>query len=117
MPCTTLSRARTWDGLGPGLLRTDDEPWGITSLNVADRKNVETGNALFRFTLRLLKLCERHSVPYALENPETSMAWDMKPMRRFILDFCQFGEAWKKPTQIQRFRLVSPCKEVSTAFW
>lgn len=37
------------------------------------------------------------------------MAWEMKPLRRFCnkfcpkwrqLDFCQFGERWKKPTCI-----------------
>jgi hypothetical protein len=78
-------------------------------LNKSDRKKLALGNALFRFTIRILELCERWNIPYALENPATSMAWEMQHLQRFCktydpnfchLDFCQFGERWKKPTTI-----------------
>ena len=44
-----------------------------------------------------------------IENPETSMAWEVPAMQKFIstthakecsLDFCMFGEPWKKPTKL-----------------
>ena len=109
MPCTTFSRARKHDGLGPGPLRDSDHLWGLPNLNKSDRKKLALGNALFRFTIRILELCERWNIPYALENPATSMAWEMQHLQRFCktydpnfchLDFCQFGERWKKPTTI-----------------
>ena len=94
------------DGLGPGPLRDSDHLWGLPNLNKSDRKKLALGNALFRFTIRILELCERWNIPYALENPATSMAWEMQHLQRFCktydpnfchLDFCQFGERWKKP--------------------
>eukprot|EP00438_Fugacium_kawagutii_P025119 Skav230792 [mRNA] locus=scaffold312:103074:108500:+ [translate_table: standard] len=109
MPCTSFSRARKWDGLGPGPLRTEAELWGLSDLSAADRKKVNNGNSLLWFSLRMLRLCESHGVPYTLENPFSSMAWIMPPMKKFIsrynpglltLDFCQYGEAWKKPTTL-----------------
>lgn len=109
MPCTSFSRARKWDGLGPGPIRSPDFLWGLPDLNGSDRRKVLTGNNLLLFTLRLLRLCERCHVPYALENPMSSMAWDIDKMQYFIssfspqivlLDYCQFGEIWKKPTKL-----------------
>ena len=109
MPCTSFSRARKLDGLGPGPLRTSAYLWGLPYLSERDRKKVLSGNNLLLFTLRVLKVCEDMHVAYALENPLSSMAWEIDRMQRFVehfspcqvvLDFCQFGEAWKKPTQL-----------------
>ena len=109
MPCTSFSRARKWDGLGPGPLRTAEFLWGLPSLSHRDQKKVLTGNNLLLFTLRVLRVCESMHVAYALENPLTSMAWEIDHMQLFlktftpffaVLDFCQYGENWKKPTQI-----------------
>ena len=109
MPCTSFSKARKWDGLGPGPLRTSQHLWGLPGLSEADKKKVATGNRLLHFTVRLLTQCVKHSVLYVLENPNSSMAWDMPPLKRFlqshhpfsfVLDYCQFGEPWKKPTRL-----------------
>jgi hypothetical protein len=109
MPSTTFSRARKWDGLGPGPLRTDSCLFGLPNLRPSDAKKVREGNALLNFCIRLLQLCQLHTVPYVLENPHSSMAWIMPSMERFIsryspdllaLDCCQFGEPWKKPTRL-----------------
>ena len=109
MPCTSFSRARKWDGRGPGPIRTDDYLWGLPDLSFADKNKVDTGNALLYFTIRLLRLCEKYRIPYVLENPLSSMAWLMPPIQRFLrtysphiihLDYCQFGEPWRKPTQL-----------------
>ena len=109
MPCTSFSQARKHDGVGPGPLRDYDHLWGLPGLSRNDRQKVFTGNQLLRFTIRLLTLCEQFGIPYALENPYSSYAWHMPPLARFIrkfqpyvvhLDFCQFGECWKKPTTV-----------------
>ena len=48
------------------------------------------------------------SIEYHM-NPLSSMAWLMPPIQRFLrtysphiihLDYCQFGEPWRKPTQL-----------------
>eukprot|EP00438_Fugacium_kawagutii_P025342 Skav236504 [mRNA] locus=scaffold78:316727:320924:+ [translate_table: standard] len=109
MPCTTFSRARKHDGLGPGPLRDPQHLWGLPGLGKRDRLKLSIGNSLFQFTIRIMRLCEKYNIPYALENPATSMAWDMLPLCKFCrqfspkwcqLDYCQFGERWKKPTGI-----------------
>ena len=74
MPCTSFSRARKWDGLGPGPLRDLFHLNGFSWLNDADKKKVRTGNDLLRVSLRFLQVCEQLSIPYALENPSSSYA-------------------------------------------
>ena len=109
MPCTSFSRARKWDGLGPGPLRDRDNLFGFSWLSADDARKVRTGNNLLRISLRFLEACEKFRIPYALENPRGSYAWDMPLMKRFVaahnpqlvhLDFCQYGEEWRKPTTI-----------------
>lgn len=109
MPCTTFSRARRWDGLGPPPLRTSKYIWGLPGLRRAHQSKLVDGNNLFLFTMRVLKLCQSLHIPYILENPLTSMAWDMPPLLDFCssfspyeceLDFCCYGEGWKKPTKL-----------------
>ena len=109
MPCTTFSRARRNDGLGPGPLRDSNYLWGLPNLRPSERKKLFDGNNLFGFTMHILELCNRYHIPFVLENPLTSMAWEMQPLQRFKsqsgamfcdLDFCQFGEIWKKPTRL-----------------
>ena len=84
MPCTTFSQARTWDSLGPVPLRTWQQLWGRSGLNVYDRTKLKNGNALLFFTLRIFAACCHYNVPVALENPKTSFAWSMPP----LLDIC-----------------------------
>ena len=109
VPCTTFSRARRFDGIGPPPLRSSEYIWGLNNLKKNDAKKLIDGNKLFAFTMKVISLCEQHSIPYILENPLTSMAWEMPPLVSFIsryspsvadLDFCVFGELWKKPTRL-----------------
>ena len=108
MPCTTFSRARKFDGLGPGPLRTDEYLWGLP-LNARDRRKVHEGNQLLAFLLLVLQVCEQYSIPYVVENPLSSMLWMMPSMVKFCkkfsptfvsLDYCAYGESWKKPTTL-----------------
>lgn len=109
MPYTTFSQARKNDGLGPGPLRSSQHVTGLPNLGWRNWQKVQTGNALLRFTVRIMTMCAQHSVPFALENPRSSFAWDMPPLQNFIrryqpdfayLDFCQYEEPWRKPTTI-----------------
>ena len=109
MPCTSFSTARKWDDLGPGPLRDMDNLHGFQWLTGTDLAKVRMGNSLLRVSLRLLAKCEERGIPYALENPMSSYAWYMPEVQRFLhkynpqlvhLDYCQYGEPWRKPTTI-----------------
>ena len=109
MPCTTFSRARKLDGLGPGPLRSDLHLWGLPHLSYRDQSKVSDGNSLLAFMLRIIHRCQQCSIPYIVENPLTSMLWIMPTLLSFVedfspkfvqLDYCAYGERWKKPTQL-----------------
>lgn len=118
MPCTTFSSARRNDGVGPLPLRDGDHLWGLPNLGRNDARKLTEGNKLFNFTMQVLHLCQQHHVPYVLENPLTSFAWSMPPLVKFAdrfhvhfcdLDFCCYGEVWKKPTRLMyQFIDISP---------
>eukprot|EP00438_Fugacium_kawagutii_P025909 Skav235917 [mRNA] locus=scaffold3781:92807:93331:- [translate_table: standard] len=109
MPCTSFSIARKWDGLGPGPLRDADNIYGFPWLAGADLQKVRTGNQLLRFSVRIMELCQQLHIPYALENPKSSFAWQTPLLSGYKdkyspsvvhLDYCQFGEPWQKPTTL-----------------
>ena len=108
-PCTSFSVARKNDGLGPGPLRNEWNITGFPWLQGRDLQKVRDGNNLLRVSLRFAEVCQQLGIPYALENPMSSYAWKMPNMIKFIkkfsptlahLDYCQYGEDWKKPTII-----------------
>ena len=107
MPCTTFSIARKDDGVGPGPLRSDQYPMGLPDLCPRDQKKVSNGNALLFVTVRLVMICIYTRTAFVVENPHSSRCWltflmqqlQSLSMCKFLhLDFCGFGEAWKKPT-------------------
>lgn len=107
MPCTSFSVARRNDGIGPGPLRSDTYPMGLPHLLPHDMKKVKEGNLLLEFSYNLIVECNRYNVPWALENPGSSRCWLTPLLKKLsssadfcILDFCQFGEPWKKQTAI-----------------
>ena len=121
MPCTSFSRARKWDGLGPGPLRTTEQLWGLTDLSFSDNKKVQTGNLLLLWSVRLFRLCADRGIAVILENPKSSLAWQMPPIVRILqrhdvslvhLDHCQFGELWKKPTFLMACNIDISCLHI-----
>lgn len=124
MPCTTFSRARRHDGLGPGPLRDSCNLWGLPHLKLHDQKKLNEGNKLFWFTRHILRLCVLHRVPFVLENPLTSMVWELPPLlalkksseaKYCDLDFCQYGERWRKPTRLMYYGIdISSLSRVCT---
>jgi hypothetical protein len=108
--CSSFSVARKLDGLGPKPLR-DDHMYimGLPDLSRSDAKLVSNGNLLLLMAVRTIRLCNQLGIPWALENPLSSRVWNTPVIKTLVdeivpafidLDFCQFGELWKKPTRI-----------------
>jgi len=62
-----------------------------------------------KFAIEYIKICLRKGLPGFLENPSSSMIFDLpwiqKMVQRGILkiekcDFCQYGTSYRKPTKI-----------------
>ena len=82
MPCTSWSRARKHDNVGPPPLRDDDHLWGLPNLSNKDNKKVLDGNKLLLVTVAILHFCTSQSIAWVLENPWTSRAWLTEPLQR-----------------------------------
>ena len=105
-PCQSFSAARNRPG-GPPPLRNAAFVQGLPGLRPHDERKVQRGNRSVGFVCRLVRACVISHVPAALENPKSSWAWQMPAMlelltlrqvRRWHVDFCQYGTAWKKAT-------------------
>ena len=103
MPCVTFSVARKPGDGGPPPLRSDEFPMGLPHLRSRNLFKLHEGNQLLHFTCDLIALCQQNNVPWCFENPASSRCW-MTPRvqslggRYIELDFCQFGEPWRKRT-------------------
>ena len=112
-PCNSFSRARDHPP-GPPPLRSNDRPLGLPELRPHDRLKVKIGNALMRFSVRLMNLALLLIIPFTLENPRTSRLWLCPGVRHLlrrkhcstaVTEFCQFGTAWRKSTQFAAVHL------------
>ena len=106
-PCTSFSTARRGRlGSPGGPLRSKLHPMGLPDLAPVDAEKVRIGNRLLRFSLKVVDACRARRIPVALENPRRSRLWwtpcMLQHLRRgatkVIVDFCQFGTPWQKPT-------------------
>ena len=109
-PCNSWSRARRWDGRGPGPL-TDDGLYlmGYPDLSPKDIDKIKVGNSLMKISAKIFRCCIQHDVPVALENPHTSRLW-LAPLIKHLLhhratswgytDFCMDGKPYRKRTRI-----------------
>lgn len=114
-PCNSWSRARKWDGRGPGPLRDDHEGlMGLPNLSDKDQHKVKLGNALMRFSAKIFRICMALDIPVVLENPHTSRIWLSAPIRHLLQhpltsydfsDFCQDGTPWRKRTGFMSYGL------------
>eukprot|EP00972_Heterocapsa_arctica_P085821 12647676-Heterocapsa_arctica.AAC.1 len=80
---------------------------GLPNLTPIDELKVLVGNKLMRATASLMMLCVSLDIPVAVENPHSSWLWHAPPMehlrsrnviREFVIDFCQWGQPWRKRT-------------------
>lgn len=92
VPCTVFSRARH----------------AIRNVQSA-REKERLGIEFLLFSLELVETCIRYKVVWSLENPRSSRIFEFPLMTRLVaspstfrcdVDFCMYGEAFKKPTTI-----------------
>ena len=106
LPCTSWSRARKWDNLGPPPLRSDTELYGRVGLSAVDQHRVHVGNALLQITHQFLSWAAQLGIPWLLENPASSRAWLTDEVQDLMkkggvciqCDYCQYGMPWRKAT-------------------
>ena len=91
-PCTVFSRARH-------AIRD--------SQRAIDKE--KTGVEFALFTAEIIEVCNRYNIKWSLENPRSSRLFEVPVLEDLIcgpsvftvhLDFCQYGEPYKKPTKI-----------------
>ena len=70
-PCRTVSALRYQDDGGPGVLRTEEHPYGLPSLSSADLEVVRNDSVLLFRMLALYVLCEDVRLP---AEPQTALA-------------------------------------------
>ena len=110
-PCTSFSRARRHDG-GPPPVRGADSPedlYGLPGLHGYERDLVDTGNQLMLLTVELVQLCSQCGVDWSVENPASSLLWQMpellalRQLPGFVeveFNMCAYGGSSPKPTTI-----------------
>lgn len=69
----------------------------------------EDGLEMALFSAKIISLCQKMRIPFALENPGRSRLFGFEPLLRAVhsgehwfvnFDMCQYGEPWKKNTTI-----------------
>ncbi|CAK0897173.1 unnamed protein product [Prorocentrum cordatum] len=72
-------------------------------------QRVRDGNALAQAAISICYACLASGTGFSLENPRTSMIWDLPDMAKLLtmdgvrvveMVYCAFGARWKKPTRI-----------------
>ena len=59
-----------------------------------------------KVTVKLIKICQKHGVPWTLENPKTSRVWLTPHLLQFLnkdaalaeVHYCQYKTPWRKAT-------------------
>ncbi len=101
LPCETYSSAP----VAAHRLRSREFPMGRQDLAPAKKEQVDLHNILLRFTIRVIRMARRHSIPLSLENPSSSCLWtnplmrkELVDSRRVTMDYCSFGTKFRKRT-------------------
>ena len=114
-PCTTFSAARRPP------LRSSSFPLGLPGLSAKDAAAVNVGNQLLEFSFKIIRLCIQYNCPVALENPHTSVLWQVPAIKRLlshscctevVLDYCQYGMPWRKRTRIAFWHVGAECAKL-----
>ena len=101
-PCSSFSGLQNLNTGGP--LRPGGNPTGDES-----NPRIAIGNALWRRALVIAALCHSNGIPFFVEHPRPSKAWQMLETDRILqlpgihrihIDMCEYGASTKKPTSI-----------------
>ena len=105
-PCSSFSQARN----SSGRLRSPEHPRGLPergTFSLLDQKRIRDGNATLDAAIFLVELCNEFKIPFAYENPHTSMMWSDPKLQRVlaragavhkVVSHCAFGAPWRKNT-------------------
>ena len=108
--CTSWSRARRnrsgkkgW----PAPIRDREHLLGLPDLPPNDLRKVLEGNRQARWAARLFDALSRLGVPCVIENPASSMLWDLPQYKQLLakynsvqVDYCAFGTPYRKRTTL-----------------
>jgi hypothetical protein len=108
-PCSSWSRARI------PALRSRHFLYGLPYLQAHQQQLVLEANKLTLHALLVVKSCVIKGIITTIENPQSSMLWDLPDWKQELLagytdvdlDQCQFGAAWRKPTKWRCFNLFN----------
>ena len=88
-------------------MRSQAEPRGIATNDLARAKSLRLGKELLDFTIDIVRCCNEYAIPYVMENPLTSYAWHDESLKAAlqqaeILDVhqCAFGARFRKATRL-----------------
>ena len=104
-PCSSFSIAVSRSGVA---LRSREHPRGIPKpMSLAQLNRIDQGNKALDATIKIIRLCNQHRVPYILENPALAYLWFDPALRCVIInafivdvDQCAFKAPWKKTTKL-----------------
>ena len=109
-PCSSWSSARRGaPGTRGGPLRSRQHVWGLPNVEADAQPMLAVGNATAAATLQIINLCVKLHIPVAVENPTTSLLWQVPALlrlsrhhscHRHVSDFCQYGTPWRKRTTV-----------------
>jgi len=103
-PCSSFSALRCL--FSP--VRSRAFPLGLPSLSPSDQRVVNVANRLCIVASSLLDLCRRLNIPCVVENPHTSLLWNVKAFENLaktrgvevcVTDYCAWGTPWRKRTR------------------
>ena len=113
-PCGTSSRAREIPlpkhcrlrkGMQPVPLRSDKWPDGLPHLRGVAKLKVKTANKLYKFSMKVIKLCILMGIPVICENPKRSLMWLTEPFSERpeqcnfqYIHACMYGSSRRKST-------------------
>ena len=123
-PCSTWSRVRAANFRGPPPLRDFNYPWGYPWVKRKFQQELELGNVLVRFTIRVVETATARSTTFVLaEHPEDlgtvvreedgavirpASIWQLEEIKRLVqkglervgINQCCWGTTWRKPTRL-----------------
>ena len=108
--CASWSRARRAPpgSRFPSAVRSPGKYiWGLPELPITDKIKTLSGNRMARHALEVIRFCLEGGIPGYLENPQTSMLFQVPGFRRLLkrgraflttAHMCQYGVPWRKAT-------------------
>ena len=123
-PCSTWSRVRAANFRGPPPLRDFNYPWGYPWVKRKFQQELELGNVLVRFTVRVVEAAMTISTTFVLaEHPEDlgtvvreedkavirpASIWQLEEIKQLVqkgletvgINQCCWGTTWRKPTRL-----------------